>query len=54
MKDGAVAVRDAVSPEEWQARVELAACYRLMPLYGMSDLSTTTSPPACRALKTAS
>ena len=27
-----------VSPEEWQARVDLAACYRLMDLYGMTDL----------------
>lgn len=26
------------SPAEWQARVDLAACYRLMPLFGMSDL----------------
>ena len=31
-------VREEVSPEEWQARVELAACYRLVDLYGMSDL----------------
>lgn len=31
-------VRDAVSGQEWRTRVELAACYRLMPLYGMSDL----------------
>jgi ribulose-5-phosphate 4-epimerase/fuculose-1-phosphate aldolase len=31
-------VRRAVSPEEWQVRVDLAACYRLMPLFGMSDL----------------
>lgn len=31
-------VRDAVSPEEWQARVELAACYRLVDRYGMTDL----------------
>jgi ribulose-5-phosphate 4-epimerase/fuculose-1-phosphate aldolase len=27
-----------VSPEEWQARVDLAACYRLMDVYGMTDL----------------
>lgn len=26
------------SETEWQARVDLAACYRLMPLFGMSDL----------------
>ncbi|WP_020698250.1 class II aldolase/adducin family protein [Reyranella massiliensis] len=31
-------LRSQVSPEEWQARVDLAACYRLMDLYGMSDL----------------
>lgn len=26
------------SPEEWQARVDLAACYRLVDIYGMSDM----------------
>jgi ribulose-5-phosphate 4-epimerase/fuculose-1-phosphate aldolase len=26
------------SPQEWQARVDLAACYRLVDLYGMSDM----------------
>lgn len=31
-------INDEVSPEEWQARVELAACYRLVDLYGMTDL----------------
>jgi len=31
-------IRDAVSPEEWQARVDLAACYRLVDAYGMTDL----------------
>ena len=31
-------VRDQVSAEEWRARVELAACYRLVDFYGMSDL----------------
>src|SRR5882672_330409 len=31
-------VRDQVGAEEWQARVELAACYRLVDRYGMSDL----------------
>lgn len=25
-------------PAEWQARVDLAACYRLVDLYGMSDM----------------
>ncbi|UHL62943.1 class II aldolase/adducin family protein [Paralcaligenes sp. KSB-10] len=28
----------AFSDVEWKARVDLAACYRLMPLFGMSDL----------------
>jgi ribulose-5-phosphate 4-epimerase/fuculose-1-phosphate aldolase len=27
-----------VAPEEWQARVDLAACYRLVALYEMSDM----------------
>ena len=31
-------IRDEVSPEEWQVRVDLAACYRLVERYGMSDL----------------
>ena len=31
-------LRTNVSPEEWQARVDLAAAYRLIDLYGMSDL----------------
>ena len=31
-------VRSSVSEAEWQTRVDLAACYRLMPLFGMSDL----------------
>ena len=32
-------LRDTVSPAEWQLRVDLAACYRLVALYGMSDLT---------------
>ena len=32
-------IRDEVSAEEWQARVELAACYRLVDYYGMTDLT---------------
>ena len=30
-------VRDQVSPEEWELRVDLAACYRLVALYGWDD-----------------
>ncbi len=26
------------TPEEWQARIDLAACYRLVDQYGMSDM----------------
>jgi ribulose-5-phosphate 4-epimerase/fuculose-1-phosphate aldolase len=29
---------DCVGEEEWAARVDLAACYRLVALYGMTDL----------------
>lgn len=31
-------VKASVSAAQWQTRVDLAACYRLMPLFGMSDL----------------
>ena len=31
-------LRETVSAEEWQTRIDLAACYRLMALYGMTDL----------------
>ena len=31
-------IKDQVSAEEWQARVDLAACYRLVDMYDMTDL----------------
>ena len=34
-------VRELVSAEEWQLRVDLAACYRLVAAYGWSDLVFT-------------
>lgn len=34
-------IRSLVSAEEWQLRVDLAACYRLVALYGWSDLVFT-------------
>src|SRR5712692_10410896 len=34
-------VRAAVSAAEWEARVDLAACFRLVDLYGMSDMIYT-------------
>jgi ribulose-5-phosphate 4-epimerase/fuculose-1-phosphate aldolase len=34
-------VRSRVSEEEWQLRVDLAACYRLVALYGWDDLIFT-------------
>src|SRR3954449_1910203 len=34
-------LKQVVSAEEWQLRVELAACYRLVALYGWSDLVFT-------------
>ena len=34
-------IQSMVSTEEWQLRVDLAACYRLVALYGWSDLIFT-------------
>ncbi|MBD2858665.1 class II aldolase/adducin family protein [Spongiibacter sp. KMU-158] len=34
-------VKDLVSAEEWQLRVDLAACYRLVALFGWDDLVFT-------------
>lgn len=34
-------VKDLVSAEEWQARVDLAACYRMVAHYGWDDLVFT-------------
>lgn len=39
--NSAVDVRETVSSEEWQMRVDLAAAYRLVALYGWSDLIFT-------------
>jgi ribulose-5-phosphate 4-epimerase/fuculose-1-phosphate aldolase len=36
-----LSLKDQVSPEEWQLRVDLAACYRLVAAYGWSDLIFT-------------
>src|SRR6266851_5221440 len=41
MQARTAAVRDVVSAEEWQARVDLAACYRLAALFGWDDLIFT-------------
>src|ERR1700730_12027115 len=35
------AVNTCVSPEEWETRVDLAAAYRLVALYGWDDLVFT-------------
>ena len=34
-------LQDRVSPEEWQTRIDLAACYRLVADFGWSDLVFT-------------
>jgi ribulose-5-phosphate 4-epimerase/fuculose-1-phosphate aldolase len=34
-------LRDLVSPQEWETRVDLAACYRLVAHFGWSDLVFT-------------
>jgi ribulose-5-phosphate 4-epimerase/fuculose-1-phosphate aldolase len=38
---GSNSVRQRVSEEEWRARVDLAACYRLVALHGWDDLIFT-------------
>jgi ribulose-5-phosphate 4-epimerase/fuculose-1-phosphate aldolase len=38
MPDTARSIKDRVSAAEWQTRVDLAACCRLVDLYGMSDM----------------
>jgi ribulose-5-phosphate 4-epimerase/fuculose-1-phosphate aldolase len=41
LPDGRLAIpsmKPHCSPAEWQARVDLAACYRLVAIYGMSDM----------------
>jgi hypothetical protein len=34
-------LRHAVSPAEWEQRIDLAACYRLIALYGWDDMIFT-------------
>ncbi|MFT3815134.1 MAG: class II aldolase/adducin family protein [Acidovorax sp.] len=41
MNAPATDIRSLVSAEEWQLRVDLAACYRLVAMYGWSDLVFT-------------
>lgn len=36
-----MSVRDRVSEDEWQTRVDLAACYRLIAMHGWDDLVFT-------------
>ena len=36
-----LSVRDQVAEEEWQTRVNLAACYRLIAMFGWDDLIFT-------------
>lgn len=41
MKPGVLRIasmKNRCSPAEWQARIDLAACYRLVELYGMADM----------------
>ena len=33
-----VSLKSKVSPQEWAMRVDVAACYRLVALFGMNDL----------------
>lgn len=36
-----ISVRDQVSAEEWEVRVDLAACYRILAMFGWDDLVFT-------------
>jgi len=45
-------IRGEVSGEEWQARVDLAACYRLVDKYGMTDLIYNHITRASQAVTT--
>ena len=38
-------MKDRCTPAEWKARVDLAACYRLVDLYGMSDMMANHISP---------
>lgn len=40
-RQAAPSLKDRISPEEWQTRVDLAACYRLVADFGWSDLVFT-------------
>ena len=41
-------IQNMVSAEEWQLRVDLAACYRLVALYGCSNIPRSApQPSAC-------
>ena len=41
MTQATASIKDQVSPEEWEMRVQLAAAYRLVALYGWDDLIFT-------------
>ena len=43
-----LSVRDQVSKDEWEVRVNLAAAYRLVALYGWDDLVFTHISVVCR------
>jgi hypothetical protein len=44
-------LRGQVSAEEWRTRVDLAACYRLVDIYGMTDLLPRIGSRSIRATR---
>ena len=38
---GSISLQGKVSEEEWQARVDLAALYRMVALFGWDDMIST-------------
>lgn len=47
-------MKPGVSPQEWRVRVDLAACYRLVEHYGMSDMMANHISAAIPARRTRS
>ena len=45
----ATVTQSEISPAEWQARVDLAATYRLIAPYGWADVIYNIPPCGCRA-----
>ena len=50
---GAVNLKGRCSPAEWETRVQLAACYRLLAKFRMTDLTSRSPCPSVLRYPTA-